>query len=234
MTHHIKHYLAILAVILLSGCATTGNHPQDPFEGFNRAMFQVHEGVDMVLLKPVAKAYDTVTPDLVQTGVTNFFSNISDVWIAVNNLLQGKIQAAASDVARVLVNSTIGVGGVLDVASKLELEKHSADFGETLAVWGVGEGPYLFIPILGPRTTRDTFGAIVDSQADPVLHLEDVEVRNSLLGLRAVNARANLFPAEKVLDEAAIDKYNYLRDAYLKARRYEVYDGNPPKEAEAP
>ena len=230
MTHHIKHYIAILAVILLSGCATTGNHPQDPFEGFNRAMFQVHEGVDMVLLKPVAKAYDTVTPDLVQTGVTNFFSNISDVWIAVNNLLQGKGGDGMSDIGRVLVNSTIGIVGIFDVASEMGMEKHAEDFGQTLGKWGVDPGPYFYWPIIGPRTTRDTFGWAVDSYMDPLWYFEGVPTRNTLIGVHFIDMRASLLPTDKIIDEAAFDKYSYIRDAYLQNRISEINDGNVPIE----
>lgn len=211
----------------MAGCATTANNPRDPFEGFNRAMFSVNEGIDVVV-KPVARGYDAVLPGPVKTGIGNFFGNIADLWIAVNNFLQGKVTEGASDVGRVLVNSTVGIVGLIDVASDLGLEKHAEDFGQTLGKWGVGEGPYLFWPIIGPRNVRDTFGFAVDASADPVVHLHDVSARNTLIGIRFIDLRASLLPADKVVEEAAFDKYNYIRDAYFQNRRNAVHDGNPP------
>ncbi len=216
----------------LGGCATTssGNaaNPKDPFQGFNRAMFAVNEGID-VAVKPVAKGYDAVAPLPVKVGVGNFFGNVWDVWTAANNLLQGKVGDAASDVGRVLVNTTVGIGGVFDVASEMGLQKHSEDFGQTLGKWGVGDGPYFFWPIIGPRTTRDTFGWLVDTNIDPVWRVSDVPLRNTLAGTRFIDVRASLLPADKVVEEAAFDKYDYIRDAYLQNRRNEIYDGNPPR-----
>lgn len=190
-------------------------------------MFAVHEGVDTVL-KPVAKGYDEVTPDPVKTGIGNFFGNLADVWIAVNNLLQGKLTEGASDVGRFLVNSTVGILGLIDVASEIGLDKHDEDFGQTLGYWGVGDGPYLFWPVIGPRNVRDTLGFVVDVSADPVGHLEDVSARNTLIGVRLIDYRASLLPADKVVEEAAFDKYNYLRNAYFQNRRSVIHDGNPP------
>lgn len=218
---------AVVALLGLSGCATTANNPKDPFEGFNRAMFSVNEGIDTVV-KPVAKGYDTVMPTPVKTGIGNFFGNIADVWIAVNNFLQGKPGDGFSDVGRVLVNSTIGILGLIDVASDMGLEKHSEDFGQTLGKWGVEEGPYLFWPVIGPRNVRDTFGFAVDVTADPVMHVHDVSARNTLVGVRFIDLRASLLPADKIVEEAAFDKYNYIRDAYFQNRRNAIYDGNPP------
>ena len=219
--------LAACAAVFLSGCATSGN-PKDPIEGFNRAMYSVHDGIDTVLLKPVATGYDAVLPDVVQTGVTNFFSNIGDIMISLNNLLQGKVADAGSDLGRVAINTTLGIGGVFDVASSEGIPKHDEDFGQTFGRWGVGEGAYVFLPILGPRTVRDTAGVWLDLWADPINFIDDVPVRNSLWALLAVNKRANLLPADKVIEEAALDKYSYIRDAYLQNRRNLVYDGNPP------
>ena len=213
----------------LTGCATTANNPKDPYEGFNRAMFSVNEGIDVVV-KPVAQGYDTVTPRLVKAGIGNFFGNIADVWTALNNFLQGKGVAGVSDFGRVLVNTTIGIAGIFDVASEMGFEKHSEDFGQTLGVWGVGDGSYLFWPVLGPRTTRDTIGVDVDMYADPIPRIDDVPVRNTLMGIRLIDTRASLLPADKVVEQAAFDKYNYIRDAYLQNRRSVIYDGNPPAE----
>ena len=219
--------MATVAVVaaLLCGGASAAENPNDPYEGFNRAMFQVNEGIDVVL-KPVAQGYDAAAPLPVKAGVGNFFGNLADVWTSVNNFLQGKGSDGLSDAGRVLINTTVGIGGVFDIASEIGLEKKSEDFGQTLAVWGVGEGPFFYWPILGPRTTRDTFAWGVDLYGDPLTYVSDVPVRNSLNGLRLVDKRASLLPADKVVEQAAFDKYTYIRDAYLQNRRSEIKDGS--------
>lgn len=224
--------LAVAAAGLLAGCASSGN-PKDPIEGFNRAMFAFNEGLDSAIIKPVATGYEAVLPSPVRTGVTNFFGNIADLLIGVNNLLQGKGSEAVSDLGRVVINSTVGLLGIFDVASEAGLEKHNEDFGQTFGRWGVGSGAYVVIPVFGPRTARDTAGLILDVAADPVTHVTPNAERNVLLVLRAVNDRANLLPADKVVEEAALDKYSYIRDAYLQRRRNLIYDGNAPREPEA-
>ncbi|HMX15221.1 MAG TPA: VacJ family lipoprotein [Rhodocyclaceae bacterium] len=217
---------------LLGGCATSGN-PKDPIEGFNRAMFAFNEGVDTVVIKPVSTAYDYVLPAPIKTGVSNFFANIGDVFIAVNNLLQGKVPEAASDAGRFVVNSTIGLLGVIDVASDMGLEKHNEDFGQTFGRWGVGSGAYVVVPFFGPRTVRDTVGLILDVKTDPVGYVDHIPTRNTLYALRVVSDRAALLPADKVIEEAALDKYSYIRDGYLQRRRNLIHDGNPPREQDA-
>lgn len=217
----------VFAASLLSGCATTANSPNDPFEGFNRAMFSVNEGIDYVV-KPVAQGYDFVAPQPVKAGIGNFFGNLWDVLTALNNLLQGKGADGLSDVGRVAINTTLGIGGLFDVASEMGLEKHSEDFGQTLGKWGVGEGPFFYWPIIGPRTTRDTVGWAVDSYVDPVWYVNDVPVRNTLVGIRYIDMRASLLPTDKIVEQAAFDKYSYIRDAYLQHRRSEVNDGQAP------
>jgi phospholipid-binding lipoprotein MlaA len=214
----------VVAVGCLSGCATTANNPKDPYEGFNRAMFQVNEGIDVVA-KPIAQGYDAAAPLPVKAGIGNFFGNIADVWISINNLLQGKGQEGLSDMGRFLINTTVGIGGVFDIASEIGLEKHAEDFGQTLGKWGAEDGPYFFWPIIGPRTTRDTFGWLVDTNVDPVWHVQNIPVRNSLVGIRFIDTRASLLPADKVVEQAAFDKYNYIRDAYLQKRRSDINDG---------
>lgn len=223
---------AIAAVGLLTGCATSGN-PKDPIEGFNRAMFAFNEGLDSAIVKPVAKGYDAVLPSPIKTGVTNFFSNIEDLFIGVNNLLQGKVPEAFSDLGRVVINSTVGLLGVIDFASDAGLEKHEEDFGQTFGRWGVGNGAYVVIPVFGSRTARDTVGLILDVATDPVANHHPERTRDIALVLRLVNDRANLLPADKVIEEAALDKYSYMRDAYLQRRRNLIHDGNPPREVEA-
>lgn len=232
VTMRTRTFIAtLLGMGLITGCATSGN-TKDPIEGFNRAMYAFNDGVDKAVIKPVAKGYDAVLPNPVRTGVTNFFGNIADLFIGVNNLLQGKVSDGGSDLGRVAVNTTVGVLGVFDVASGMGLEKHEEDFGQTFGRWGMGSGAYVVLPLLGPRTVRDTGGLVLDVATDPVAYIDHVPTRNTLFALRAINDRANLLPAEKVIEEAALDKYSYIRDAYLQRRRSLVYDGNPPREAE--
>lgn len=219
--------LAACCAFALTGCA--GANPKDPLEGFNRAMFSFNETVDKAAFKPIAQGYEAAVPLPGRTGVSNFFGNLGDLWIGVNNLVQGKPAQAASDLGRVLVNSTLGIAGLFDVATELGLEKHDEDFGQTLGRWGVGGGPYFVWPIIGPRTARDTLGFGVDVLADPVGHLSDVSARNSAFGVRFVDTRAALLPAEKAIEEASLDKYAYVRDAYLQRRRSLIHDGNAPR-----
>lgn len=223
----------LIAFTLLSGCAST-NNPRDPLEPFNRAIYAVNDGLDKVVMKPVATAYKAVLPQFVRTGVTNFFNNLFDVLTALNNLLQGKLADAASDVGRIAVNSTVGVLGLVDVGTEIGLEKHREDFGQTLGRWGFTSGPYLQIPFLGPSSFRDGLGLLVDVKLDPVGYLwrDHIATRNSLWGLYFVNLRANLLDSTKILDEAALDPYEFQRDAYMQRRRNLVYDGNPPPDGD--
>lgn len=230
----VKSVVSLAVGAVLSGSVVAADNPKDPAEGFNRAMFAVNEGLDTAVAKPLAKGYDYVAPLPMKAVVGNFFSNIADVMIGVNNLLQGKPGQAFNDWGRVLVNTTVGIGGAFDVASEMGLDKHYEDFGQTMGSWGVDEGAYLFWPIIGPRTVRDTAGFVVDSYADPVWYVEPIAVRNSFVGLRYVDQRAALLPTDKIIEEGALDKYAYIRDAYLQHRRNAVYDGNPPRELEVP
>lgn len=230
LTKSVKSLAALAVAATLSGGAIAGDNPNDPAEGFNRAMFAVNEGLDMVIAKPLAQGYDYVAPLPVRAVVGNFFSNIGDLWIGVNSLLQGKPTDAASDWGRVLINTTVGIGGAFDVASEMGLDKHYEDFGQTMGVWGVGEGAYLFWPVIGPRTVRDTAGWVVDAYADPVWYYDDIPVRNTAVAIRYIDQRAALLPTDKIIEEGALDKYAYIRDAYLQHRRNAVYDGNPPRD----
>lgn len=207
----------LLVLALLQGCAT-GPNPRDPFEPFNRSVSRFNEGVDEAIVKPVAQVYQNVLPSPVRTGVNNFFGNLSDVWSMVNNLLQGRPQAAGESLMRFSVNTTLGLGGVLDWATEMGIERHREDFGKTLGRWGVDTGPYLVLPLLGPSTIRDTAALVVDTKGDLVTHVNDVSARNSLYVLRAVDLRASLLRAGEVLDGAALDKYSFTRDAYLQRR----------------
>ena len=219
----------------LGGCAL-GPNPRDPFEPFNRRMMQLNEGVDAVALKPAATIYREAVPPLVRTGVSNFFGNISDAWSFVNSLLQFRFQDAADNFARVQLNTFVGLGGIFDVASEFQIERHSEDFGQTLGRWGVPAGPYLMLPLLGPSTVRDTFALPVDRQADPLNHVDPWGSRGSLYILRLLDARSNLLRASSVLDQAALDKYTFTRDAHLQRRRTQVFDrdGTDSKSGQEP
>ena len=221
----------VAGTIAFAGPAWADEAGHDPLEGFNRAMFAVNEGLDTVLVKPVAQAYDFVVPLPAKAGVGSFFGNIADVRNVLNNALQGKLADAGNDLGRLLINSTVGIFGLFDVASELGLEKHDEDFGQTLAVWGWDDSSFLFWPIIGPRTVRDTGGWVVDAYTDPTWYTlnKSVAARNSLLALRFVDVRASLLPSDKVVEEAALDKYAYVRDAYLQRRRNQIFDGRPPR-----
>lgn len=220
---------AVSACAVVSSPVCAEGNPRDPYEGFNRTMYSVNEAIDNVLAKPLAKGYDAAVPLPVKASVGNLFGNAGDLWIGANDALQGKFGDAGIDVARLLINSTVGIFGLFDVASELGLDKHEEDFGQTLAVWGVRDGGYLFWPVIGPRTLRDTAGFAVDSYVDPVWRVSPVSARNSMVALRFVDVRAGLLPADKVVEEAALDKYAYIRDAYLQRRRNQVFDGRPPR-----
>ncbi len=220
---------SVVAVVLLGGCATNGN-PRDPLEPFNRGVYQFNDAVDKVLFKPVAEVYQAVLPQFVRTGIGNFFSNIHDVIVALNNLLQGKVTDAGMDLCRIIVNTTIGLLGLIDVATEIGLEKHQEDFGQTLGRWGIGSGPYLVLPFFGPSSLRDGVGFVVDWRTDPLTYIEPDRDRYAAFGLYFVNRRAELLAASKILEVAALDPYEFVRDAYLQRRRNLVYDGNAPEE----
>jgi phospholipid-binding lipoprotein MlaA len=225
--------LAVLAltVSLLAGCAT-GTNPQDPFEPFNRGVYSFNEGLDRALLKPAAEVYRGVLPQFIRSSVSNFFSNINDIVVAVNNLLQGKFTTAYADLGRVAINSTLGVLGLFDVASEAGIEKHEEDFGQTLGWWGFGDGPFIMLPFLGPSTGRDAVGRAVDYFTDPVTYVDPTRAQNQLRGTRIVNRRSELLDASTVLQTAALDPYEFVRDAYLQRRRSQIYDGSPPPDRE--
>jgi phospholipid-binding lipoprotein MlaA len=228
-------WLLALVMALLGGCASGPRaHPDDPLEPFNRSMYEFNDALDRGVLKPVATTYREVAPELVRKGVGNFFANLQDAWSFVNNVLQFKGQAAAESFMRFNVNTFFGLAGILDIASEMGIERHPEDFGQTLGRWGVGAGPYIVLPLLGPSTLRDTVALPVDVRGDAVSHVEDVPVRNTLWTLRTVDRRARLLKAGDMLEEAALDKYSFLRDAFLQRRRNEVFDGNPPQEPSEP
>jgi len=223
---------AAAAVLVLTGCATTASNPQDPLEGYNRAVFSFNDAVDRTVLKPTATAYKNVVPGFAQTGVNNFFGNLSDAWSMVNNLLQGKGEEGATDFGRVALNSTFGIFGVLDIASEAGMQKHNEDFGQTLGKWGVPSGPYLMLPLLGPSTVRDTAALPADIAGDAWKYKDPANWRNIGAGIRIVDKRASLLDASSLMEEAALDRYEFLRDGYLQRRQSQVYDGNVPRQAD--
>lgn len=210
-------------------------NPRDPYESLNRKVFEFNDKLDAHVLKPVAETYQKVVPSMVRTGVSNVLGNLGDVWSAVNQLLQGKPGQAGEMTMRVVTNTFFGIGGLFDQATELGLERHSEDFGQTLGRWGVPPGPYIVLPLLGASTARDTVATPVDLYASMDTQL--VSGTSATVGVsvvKVVNTRANLLGASQLLDEVALDRYSFFRDAYLARRRNQVYDGNPPDDDESP
>ncbi|MES2583989.1 MAG: VacJ family lipoprotein [Pseudomonadota bacterium] len=224
--------LGVLVVLaMLQACTAVPNKdPRDPMESWNRSVFSFNDSVDRAVVKPVATAYQRVLPHWVRTGINNFFTNLDDVWSLVNNALQLRGQATADSFGRVMVNSTMGLGGILDVAGEMGMERHSANFGLTLGRWGVGPGPFVVLPLLGSSTLRDTLALPIDTKGNLVNSVKDVPTRDALTILNVVDTRATYLKAGDVVDGAALDKYSFTRDAFLQRRRNQVYDGNPPDE----
>lgn len=214
------------AALLLAGCATKASTPGDPLESYNRAVFKFNDAVDRAALKPAATVYKEAVPRFMQTGVNNFFGNLSDIWSAANNLMQGKGEAGMSDLTRFTLNSTFGFAGLLDIASEAGLQKHSEDFGQTLGYWGMPSGPYFVLPLLGPSTIRDSAALPLDMAADPWTHVDPAATRNWGTGLRIVDKRAEILEASNLVDQAALgDRYVFIRDGYLQRRQSQVFNG---------
>ena len=231
----LKQALVIGFAAVLVGCASipagVEPSPNDPWEPFNRSVFEFNEGLDAYLLKPVVAGYRFVLPEFVREGIYNFFSNYNDIYTALNNLLQGKPAYAFNDLMRVVVNTTFGLGGFIDMATPGGLEKHKEDWGQTFGVWGVPSGPYVVLPFFGPSSVRDTFGTVADLETDYLFkYIPDVGLRNSITGLRVVNARNTYYEAGDLLDGAAIDKYSFMRDAYIQRREYQINEGREDEE----
>lgn len=212
-----------LLLPLIGACATGPDmHPRDPLEPFNRGVFRFNDAVDEAVVKPVAVVYRDITPDLVRTGVSNFFGNLSDFWSFINATLQARPQEAVENLARFNVNTILGLGGVLDIASEMGIDRTRLDFGQTMGRWGIPSGPYLVLPLLGPSSVRDAAGFSVESRGDLVMGVNHIPARNSLYGLRLIETRANLLRASSMLEGAALDKYSFARDFYLQRRENQI------------
>jgi phospholipid-binding lipoprotein MlaA len=225
--------LVLGLTIGLSGCATVDpeyRDPRDPYEGFNRSMYRFNEGLDKAVVKPLARGYAAIMPTPVDKGITNFFANLDDLGSALNNFLQLKFNRGFSDLGRVAVNTTVGLLGFMDVASNVDLPRYNEDFGQTLGSWGVGPGPFIVLPFFGPSSGRDAVGEVVDWYTDPLTYVNDGNVAWGLKGLRLIDRRSDLLAASRVFEQAALDPYAFIRDAYLQKRRFDVHDGNPPPE----
>jgi phospholipid-binding lipoprotein MlaA len=239
LQHSVADFLRrgalLLSIFALVGCATGPSaNPKDPLEPLNRTVYGFNDAVDRAVIKPVATVYRDVLPAPVRTGVTNFFANLQDAWSGFNNAFQLKGQASAESFMRFGVNTVFGLAGVLDIASEMGIERHTKDFGHTLGFWGVGPGPYLVLPLLGPSTLRDTAAISIDSQGNLLNNVSDVPARSSATAINLLNRRARLLEASQMLDEVALDPYSFTRDAFLQRRRSSIFDGDPPDEVEAP
>lgn len=222
--------LALLASLLvLQGCATVQTaDARDPWESMNRSVYQFNEVVDTVAIKPAAQLYVKALPSFVRTGVSNFLGNLGDVWSMANSALQLKGQATVETLMRIHVNTFLGLGGLLDVATEMRLEKRKEDFGQTLGYWGVKPGPYVVLPLLGPSTLRDSLALPLDMQGDASQRFSDEATRNALTATRILDLRAGLLQTVDVVKAASLDPYTFVRDGYLQKRRNDIYDGNPP------
>ena len=233
--------LMVGALLALGGCASTQNFAKearggpgarlDPWENWNRKVFAFNEGLDEKVLKPVATGYAKVVPQFVRRSVDNFFANAADAWSAVNNVLQGKPEPAFTDVVRFTTNTVFGFFGILDIATEFGLEHHYEDFGQTLGRWGFGAGAYIVWPLIGPSTVRESIALPLDRTASPALYISSGSYQFGVVGLQIVNTRAKLLGASQVIDDIALDKYTFVRDAYLQRRRSLVFDGDAPPES---
>lgn len=215
---------------MLTACATVGgNDGRDPWESWNRGVQDFNDGLDKYAIKPVAQGYQWITPDFVDEGVTNFFSNIDDISVTINDLLQFKLEQTGSDGARFLVNTVAGVGGLIDVASLIDLPKHREDFDQTLGVWGVPTGPYLVLPLFGPSSPRGVCGLVGKAAMNPISYIDSAAVTGGLFTLNTIDVRSDNLTTEKIIDEASTDRYEFLKNAYFQNRDYLVHDGNVPE-----
>ena len=216
---------------LVAGCAL-GPTKSDPFETWNRAMYAIHEPIDENIVRPVAQAYVDYVPRVVRLAVSNVFNNIDDMFSAINSGLQGKLDKMGNDLGRVILNTGFGLGGLIDIASEAGIPKADEDFGQTFGVWGIPQGPYLFVPLFGPSTFRDGTGFLIRAFSTPTGYIPDVPLRNVVWGAAWVNENALVVGTSKVVEQAALDRYTFVRRSYLQRREYLVRDGKPVPETE--
>lgn len=224
--------LSLVIISTAAGCSSirTSNDPRDPMENWNRKVQTFNDNVDKYFMKPVGQGYQWVMPSFADQAVTNFFSNINDIGVTINDLMQLKVAQSGSDGARFIVNSVAGIGGLIDVATMIDLPKHDEDFDQTLGVWGVPTGPYMVIPLFGSSSPRGISGAAGDAAMNPISYLDSGIITSGLFGLNAIDKRADNLTTEKIASEAAVDRYEFFKNAYLQRRKYLVYDGNLPED----
>jgi phospholipid-binding lipoprotein MlaA len=230
---------ALLLAMALAGCATSRQadapvNPRDPWENWNRKVYAFNDALDVAVLKPVATVYADIVPQPVRRGFDNFVGNFADAWSSANSFMQGKLEPGFRGVIRVSMNTVFGLGGVFDIASEAGIDRLDEDFGQTLGVWGIGPGPYVVWPLIGPSTLRDSFAFPIDFNMTPALAFHNGDVKYALTAWQIVNRRANLLGASRLLDDIALDPYTFMRDGYLQRRRSLIYDGDPPDEADPP
>jgi len=224
----MKRYIFILLLPLLSACAST-TRQVDPFESFNRKVYTFNDTIDRAAVKPIAQAYVKAVPNPIRAGISNILSNLNDISVALNNILQGKLKNAFSDLGRFTINTTVGLFGIFDVASTTGLDKNDEDFGQTLGYWGIGDGPYIVLPFFGPSNLRDSVSRVVDIKTSATNLMLEPKDRNILFSFNIIHRRSQLLNASNILSIAAIDEYEFVRDAYFQKRLNQIYDGNPPR-----
>ena len=217
-----------LVSVLIFGCATTASFDErDPLEGFNRGVYSFNQTMDEIVFNPISKLYKAITPDIIEKGVSNFFSNLGDLSVIANEILQLKFDKAASDASRVLINSTIGLLGFFDISSEIGLPKHNEDFGQTLAQWGFEPGPYIVVPFFGPATFRDLSSFVIDKGIlNPIFYIEDDMTKAGLLTLNYVDFKSRFSSTNDLIGVASLDEYEFIKNAYFEKRAYEINDGN--------
>lgn len=227
--YRLRLFVCIAIVVFVSGCATIGNPDErDPLEGFNRGVYSFNQIIDKVIFDPIGKIYKAITPDFIDKGITNFFSNLGEISVIANDLLQFKIGQAYMDIARFFFNSTLGILGIFDISSEMGLIKHDEDFGQTLGYWGIDSGPYLVLPFFGASTLRDLTGFVIDGVLSPAFYLKSDELRAGLLSLSYIDIKSDLLSARNLIGDAALDEYEFTKNAYLDRRATQVNDGLLP------
>ena len=222
-----RGFFLLVAMAWLGGCATIATDPRDPWEGWNRNVQSFNDNADDYLLTPVAEGYDWLMPSFASQGVSNFFNNLGDIRVTVNDFLQFKFVQGGEDFTRFLINTTLGIGGLFDVATELDFDKHEEDFGQTLGAWGMPSGPYIVLPILGPSTARGSLGLVGDTATYPVAYVNAIAIVLGLTGSKIIDTRASGISSSRIIKETALDRYEFVRNAYLQRRAYLIRDGSP-------